>query len=200
MGRYRRGRRAGGVDRGRARRRGRPRPTRSRWTSRRSHAERRPLPRHRDPRARQGRLREDPRRARDLRASRSSPAAAPACSSSPRPRVFGATFAWLAGHRLGARSLHQARDDRPRRPARRLRATSSTSTDADVDALAGHLIAWKPDARTRPDFDVSLVGDFYELLDAARRSPTGTLTDALHAQPARHARPLHQRARRLRDR
>ena len=50
------------------------------------HDERRPLPRHRDPRARQGRVPEDPRRARGRRASRSSRADAPACSSSPRRR------------------------------------------------------------------------------------------------------------------
>ena len=80
-------------------------------------------------------------------------------------------------HRLGAGTFHQAREDRPRRPPRRLPTSVFDLGDADVQALRDHLIAWQ--AKTTqdpPDWDPSLVGDFYgltELLDiASGTSPT----------------------------
>ena len=126
-----------------------------------------------------------------------SPEDAPACSSSPRPAVFGATYAWLADIDWApGRFIQRAAiglDDLVADYA-----DVFDLADAQADALREHLEAWKP--RTlETDFNVSLVGDFYTLLALLGVGELGH-DRRQRAQPARHGRALHHGARRLRVR
>lgn len=80
----------------------------------------------------------------------------------PEAAVFGATFAWLADI-----------DWAPGRFIKREKIliadlladyrSTFDLTDHDVDRLRGYLIEWYGKSRRDPDFDPSLVGEFYEL-------------------------------------
>ena len=147
-----------------------------------------PLPRHRDPRARHARpTRRSSTRSRS-RASRSSPADAPACSSSPRRRSSARRSRGSptsTGRRAASSSARRSscsrpagrlpRDVRPRRRRRRRRCGRTSSSGSE-------------DEQEPPDWDVE---PGRRVLRAAEllRIAEWDLTDVHAAQPARHRRP-----------
>ena len=160
-----------------------------------SHDAGRPLPRHGGSGTGQGRLPASSTRSRRPE-SPSSRVDAPACSSSPRPRVFGATYAWLAEVDWAPEPLRQRARAHSRRRARRLRGRLRPRR-RPVSALRGHLIAGSR-ARARRTSTSAWCGTstsssaarHHVLGHHRRRSP----------QPPRHDRALHHRPRRLRVR
>lgn len=87
----------------------------------------------------------------------------------PEAAVFGATFAWLAdidwaaGRFIKREKILIADLLEDYRSAFEL-------TDDDIDKLRAHLIQWHGKSRSEPDFDPSLVGEFYELTALLRIS------------------------------
>ena len=107
--------------------------------------------------------------------SRSSPADAPACSTSPRPTLFGATFAGSTDIDWAPEPVRQARDDRP---------STTCSTDyraafaLDADALDALRRApasqWQRRRSPRRDFDAEPRRRVLRAARLARRRRRGT--------------------------
>ena len=123
-----------------------------------------------------------------------SPADAPACSTSPRRRCSGRTFAWMTD--VDWRAAFG-----PGAPVREDDLLDEYARVFELDAPARNrlrrlLREWR-DAVPRKDRTADLVGELYELLgelgvrELGPHRPDG-------GEPARHARPVHRAARRLR--
>ena len=195
---YRRGRRAGRVVRRRLRGRGRPKPTRSPWTSRRS--TRQGVP-YRDIAVL---VRGKVAYPRILDAFEAfgipvQPGGRTGLFEQPEAAVFGATFAWLA--------------DIDWAPGRFIQRETIDLDDllddyADVFELAdgdGRRAPRRTSMRGRRSTADDRTSTSASSASSTRCSScsdvaTWDTTDDSTAQPARHPRPLHQRPRRLRDR